>query len=240
MKLQKLMAGAGVASRRASEKLIAAGRVKVNGRVVTAPGTRVVPGQDRVEVDGRPLRGQETKVYYIFNKPAGCVTTMRDPAGRKTVADLLPDLPARVFTAGRLDYASRGLLLLTNDGELANKLIHPAEAVSKTYLVRVQGRVAAKDLQDLRKGITLADGLTRPCDILVEEDGDRSSLLRITLTEGRNRQIRRMLAAVGNPVIDLKRIAIGPVGLGDLPEGEVRQLTPVEVEKLRRLSEAPR
>ncbi|MCL4079046.1 rRNA pseudouridine synthase [Coriobacteriia bacterium Es71-Z0120] len=236
-RLQKFLSRAGVASRRAAEEMIAAGRVRVNGEVVTAMGVKVVPEVDVVEVDGVVVAPPQTHLYLMLNKPAGYVTTLKDPLGRPIVADLLPDLGRRVFPVGRLDAETTGLLLLTDDGEFAQMLMHPRFHVPKTYLARVEGHPSERSLQKLRDGVVLADGPTRPADVTLLELREGSAIVRITIREGRKRQVRRMFRHVGHPVIDLHRERIGPVALGDLPAGATRALEPHEVAALMSAAE---
>jgi 23S rRNA pseudouridine2605 synthase len=234
MRLAKHLAHAGVASRRAAEALITEGRVVVDGEVVTDPVRDVGEG-DRVEVDGRALAGAEPRVVYAVNKPLGVVSTARDTHGRPTVVELVPvagraDVPPRLYPVGRLDMDSSGLILLTNDGSLANRLTHPRFEVPKTYRVRVGGgRVGDRALRTLREGVELEDGPTAPGRVRrVEPD-----LLELTIHEGRNRQVRRMCAAVGHPVRALERVAFGPLRLGGLAPGAHRRLDEAEVQRLR-------
>lgn len=233
-RLQKVMARAGVASRRHSEALIQAGRVTVNGRVVTELGTKVVPGRDVIEVDGRPLGRPEKKVYVLLNKPKGYVTTLYDPQGRPKVTDLLEgEVAERVYPVGRLDYDTEGLLLLTNDGDLAHGLMHPARMVKKTYIAKVRGVPGPGKIRALREGIELDDGPTAPADVKVlEVRAPNSATIALRIHEGRNRQVRRMFAALGHEVIHLRRTTLGPLKLGDLPVGEWRYLTSQEVADL--------
>lgn len=225
-RLQKVLARAGVASRRAIEELIDGGRVTVNGDVAVL-GRRVDPEQDRVEVDGVRVVLSSRFVYYLLHKPAGVVTTASDPQGRSTVVGLVPAEP-RVFPVGRLDAATEGLLLLTNDGDLAHRLTHPSFGVDKEYLVSVGRPVAAGDLRRLRQGIDLDDGRTAPARVAQPSPG----LLRITIHEGRNRQVRRMCAALGLPVQRLVRVRIGPLSDRRLAPGEWRPLGPGEIQAL--------
>lgn len=232
-RLQKVIARAGVASRREAERLITAGRVRVNGEVVTTLGVRVDPAQDRVEVDGRPIV-PETFVYLMLHKPRGVVTTVRDPQGRKTVLDLITGVPQRVFPVGRLDWDSEGLLLLTNDGELAHRLMHPSYGVVKVYRAELVGAVTEEAVRRLREGVLLEDGMTAPAKVRVIARSARSSWIEIGIHEGRNRQVRRMAQAVGFPVKRLIRVAYGPLKLGKLPPGKFRRLQESEVEALKK------
>jgi 23S rRNA pseudouridine2605 synthase len=229
-RLQKVLAATGWGSRRVCEELIAAGRVTVNGEVATL-GRRVDVDADVVEVDGVPIGVRPGLVYYLLNKPAGVVTTSRDTHGRSTVVELVPSEP-RVFSVGRLDAATEGLLLLTNDGELANRVAHPSHGVEKEYLAEVEGgKVAAGKIRALREGVELDDGRTTPARVSQPETG----VLRITIHEGRNRQIRRMCEAIGHPVRRLVRTRIGPLTDRSLKPGDWRELRP---EERRALAEA--
>lgn len=228
VRLQKVLAQAGVASRRAAENLIARGRVEVNGEVVRAQGVRVDPAADTIRVDGKRIPPQRAHAYVVLNKPRGVVSTMEDPQGRPTVADYLGER-GRLFHVGRLDADTEGLLLLTNDGDFAQRMAHPSYEVSKTYLAEVAGQVTPAVLKRLRAGVTLEDGPVQADQAtLVQQVADRS-LVRVTLHSGRNRIVRRMFDAVGHPVRKLSRTAIGPVRLGDLKPGAVRDLTREEL-----------
>ncbi|HYJ60120.1 MAG TPA: pseudouridine synthase [Actinomycetota bacterium] len=234
-RLQRALARAGHGSRRSSEALIEAGRVTVDGRVATL-GDKVDPSRSKVEVDGVPLNLDPSVRYYAFHKPAGVVTTMHDERGRPDLRPYLPDGP-RVFPVGRLDRDSEGVLLLTNDGELANRLLHPSYGVEKEYLAEVRGRPAARHLAALTAGVDLDDGPARAVSArVVDTRGDRAQL-RLVLTEGRKREARRMLGAVGLPVTRLLRLRVGPITLGRTPPGEVRQLTSDEVIALTRAAD---
>lgn len=228
VRLQKALAQAGVASRRAAEELIRQGRVTVNGRVVTELGTKVVPGRDTVAVDGRPLRGPEKLVYLALNKPAGYVSTAFDPQGRPTVLDLVP-ADVRLFPVGRLDADSEGLLLLTNDGEFAFRVTHPRHALDKEYRVLVEGRPSPEALNALRRGVLIEGQLTAPAEVALLGYDDGNALLRVVIREGRKRQVRRMLLAVGHRVLRLRRVRIGGIELGELPVGRYRRLTRNEI-----------
>ncbi len=227
-RLQKILAQAGLGSRRACEVLIADGRVRVNGQVATL-GDRADPEVDEVEVDGAVVGVRPGLVHYLLNKPAGVVTTASDPQGRATVVGLVPPEP-RVFPVGRLDADTEGLLLLTNDGDLAHRLTHPSFGVDKEYLVEVEGRPGRGVVRRLRDGVELEDGVTAPAKVSAVGD----HLLRITIHEGRNRQVRRMCAAVGHPVRRLVRVRIGPISDRRLGPGEWRPLRQDEVRALER------
>jgi len=233
-RLQKLLAASGVGSRRACELLIAQGRVRVDGQVVTRLGTCVVPGRHKILVDDQPLRKAEARrLYLLVHKPPGVLSTNRDPAGRLRVIDLV-DTGERLFTVGRLDKSSSGLILVTNDGQLAQQLAHPRFGVPKTYLVTVAGHPSAETLARLRQGIHLAEGRARFHAVSVRHRRKQSTLLEVVLQEGRNREIRRLLARCGHKVLQLKRIALGPLRLGDLPAGSYRVLSRDEVKGLAR------
>jgi 23S rRNA pseudouridine2605 synthase len=231
-RLQKLIAAAGLASRREAEKWIEAGRVTLNGRTA-ALGESADPGRDRIEVDGRPLGSRQKRAVVMLNKPLGYLTTARDPEGRKVVGELVRDIPGRLFPVGRLDMNTEGLLLMTNDGELAALLSHPRHQVSKTYLVRIRGRLTEEERQRLEKGIQLDDGPTAPARIDKVRFSGSHTWFEMTIHEGRNRQVRRMCEAVGHPVSRLKRIRLAFLDLGELRPGQYRMLTPEEVKGLK-------
>lgn len=233
-RLQKVLSRAGVASRRAAEALIAAGRVTVNGTVVTRLGTQVDPERDAIKVDGTRVRGLDhAPQYLMLHKPRGVVTTLSDPEGRPTVRDYLRGVRGRVFPVGRLDYASEGLLLLTSDGALARDLMHPSRGVPKTYAAKVRGTPTSEALRRLATGFVLEGRRTLPAKARLVEAG-RSAWVEVTVVEGRKHQVRDMLAAVGHPVQRLRRIRYGGVDLGDLPPGGLRPLTRPEVARLQR------
>jgi 23S rRNA pseudouridine2605 synthase len=238
VRLQKVIAQSGLASRRAAEQLIRQGRVAVNGTTVTELGVRVDPERDEVCVDARRLRLEEPKVYLLFHKPKGCVTTLKDPQGRQTVVDFVGNIDARVYPVGRLDYDAEGLLLLTNDGVLAHKLQHPRYGVSKVYEVKVAGHPGEDTLQQLRSGVKLEEGITGPAGVEVLRLLPRACWLRIVLHQGWNRQIKRMCAVVGHPVVKIKRVAYGPLTLGRLTVGAFRPLTAQEVRALQAAASA--
>ncbi len=227
-RVQKVLARHGFGSRRTCDDLVADGRVEINGRVAV-PGARVQVDTDVVAVDGHPIGVRPGLVHYLLNKPAGVITTADDPQGRRTVLELVPDEP-RVFPVGRLDLDTEGLLVLTNDGDLAHRLSHPSHGVEKEYLVSVEGEVGRGELRRLREGLDLEDGRTAPAGASQMQPG----LLRITIHEGRNRQVRRMLEAVGHPVQRLVRVRIGPLADRDLPPGSWRALTQDEIIALER------
>jgi 23S rRNA pseudouridine2605 synthase len=233
MRLAKYIAHSGAASRRAAEDLVRAGRVTIAGEVVHDPARDVAAAAD-VRLDGRPLTGAEPRVVYALNKPAGVLSTARDTHGRRTVVDLIPGAGVRLYPVGRLDADTTGLILLTNDGELANALMHPRYEVPRTYRARVAGApVAVAALQALRNGVELEDGRSAPARVrLLEPD-----LIELQLHEGRKRQVKRMCEAVGHPVRTLERVAFGPLLLGSLGPGEHRRLTRSDVERLRAASE---
>jgi 23S rRNA pseudouridine2605 synthase len=230
-RLQKVLAAAGVASRRECEQLIIEGRVEVDRQVVTELGTRVDPQRHEIRVDGEVLRRPKL-TYLAVNKPEGVVTTARDPAGRPRVIDLLPPNTPRVFPVGRLDIASEGLILVTNDGELANGLTHPRHGVEKIYLVQVAGQLQPETIGKLQRGIHLAEGFAHAKHVRIKSRRKNSTMLEMVLDEGRNREVRRLLARVGHKVQKLRRIAVGPLRLGELPVGAVRPLTPKEIHSL--------
>ncbi|WP_458010496.1 pseudouridine synthase [Candidatus Solincola sp.] len=233
VRLQKFLAEAGLGSRRRCEKLIEDGRVAVNGQPARL-GDRVDPARDRVTVDGIPVRAGGEKKYFLLNKPPGYITTVRDTRGRPTVMDLLRE-EGRLFPVGRLDKDTRGLLLITNDGYLAHRLLHPSRGVEKTYLVEAEGYLTPQGLSRLRKGVRLEEGTTAPAKVRVLAKKGNRCLLEFTVHEGRKRQIRRMCAAVGLEVRDLVRTRFGPLNLRGVKEGEYRPLTPEEVRKLMEL-----
>jgi pseudouridine synthase len=234
-RLHKLMARAGVGSRRACEELIKEGRVQVNGKAITELGTKVDPIKDTVSLDGRVLKlTPEAKEYLLLHKPKGYVTTVNDPWGRPTIMDLLGPIEPRLYPAGRLDFDSEGLVLLTNDGDLVHRLTHPSFGVEKVYLVEVVGRPTLDALQGLARGVVLDDGPTAPAKVRMVQELPGSTCLEFTLREGRKRQIRRMCDKVGHSVLKLCRMRLGPVQLGSLPPGKWRKLKAREVQALKR------
>ncbi len=238
MRLQKYLANAGVASRRRAEAHIVAGHVRVNGRVIKELGTSVAPG-DRVEFAGTLVVLAETKRYLVLNKPAKVMTTMRDPEGRKTVATIVPREPGhRILPVGRLDYDTSGLLLMTDDGELANVLTHPRFGVDKTYRALIAGRLAGDDMKRFIAGINLEDGKSAPAKVRVIRTHPAATEIDITIHEGRNRQVRRMFEATDHPVLALERLRFGPLSLGDMRQGQWREVTEKEMAALEALKRA--
>ena len=236
-RLQKIIAKAGVASRREAEEMITSGRVKINGKVVNTLGTKASLAKDKITVDGNRLES-EKKVYILLNKPKGVVTTLKDPEGRKTISELVPDIKERIFPVGRLDYNTEGLLLMTNDGDLAQLLTHPSHEIKKTYLVKVKGVPSEEKLDILRKGVKLEDGVTGSAVVhLLEVDREKEvSTLEIAIWQGKNRQVRRMFEAIGYVVRNLKRVQFAFLDLSDVKRGQYRKLLPSEVERLKKLA----
>lgn len=234
-RLQKLIARFGVCSRRAAEELIQQGRVSVNGKTVTTLGVKVRAGKDIIAVDGRLLAQKPEPIYLLLNKPSGYICSASDERGRRTVLDLLPEDMQRVFPVGRLDYATTGVLLLTNDGELSNLLLHPKHEIEKTYLAFAEGRITPNALQRLQKGVRLEDGMTAPAKVKLRSFKEGVSTLEITIHEGRNRQVRRMCEAVGNPCRRLRRLDFAGLTADGLAPGAYRKLTEAEIKQLRTL-----
>jgi len=237
-RLQKVLAAAGIASRRECEQIVLEGRVEVDGQVVTRLGTRVDPQNQVIRVDGTALPRTRLQ-YYIINKPQGVVTTSRDPWARTRVIDLAPEKAGRLFAVGRLDMSSEGLVLLTNDGDLANRLAHPRYGIEKTYQVQVAGDVSHDVMEKLRSGVWLAEGRVKPERAHISRRYKQSTILEIVLREGKNREIRRMLAALGHKVQRLRRVAIGPLKLGELPLGQARALEHHELQRLKTAAHRP-
>jgi 23S rRNA pseudouridine2605 synthase len=233
-RLQKVLARAGVASRRASEELILAGRVRVNGRIVKELGTKVDPHKDRVEVDGKRLVA-EKPVYYIVNKPREMVTTLDDPEGRDTIGDLLRGIPERVVPVGRLDYHTSGALLVTNDGDMVDSLLRPRSGVPKVYVVKFQGHLDVDELDALRNGVVLDDGYrTKPAEAFVLRQERNHTWVQLTLTEGKNRQVHRMGEAIAHRVMRLARQSFAGIGIDGLKPGEYRELSRDELRQLKK------
>ena len=234
MRLNKYLADCGVDSRRNCDEIIAQGRVKVNGKTITRLGVDVDPENDSVSMDGRRLRQKRRDVYVMLHKPKGVVCTAKDDKGRKTVLDLV-DVKARLFPVGRLDYDTEGLLLLTTDGQLAQTLTHPSHHIPKTYVARIFGELSEEEEKSLEKGVLLDGALTQPASVKVVEKDDRTSRIEITIFEGRNRQVRRMLESVGKDVEFVKRVSVGELRLGGLSRGKYRFLTEKEINYLKSL-----
>ena len=234
MRINKFLADKGIASRRHADEIISAGRVTINGHVATL-GANVEEG-DEVALDGIILEATEKKMeYYLMNKPKGVVCTVSDDRGRKTVIDLLPEGVGRVFPVGRLDYETEGLLILTNDGDLAYRLTHPMTEIPKTYMAKIEGTLTEKDLNPIRSGVELDGVMTKKCKAHIVETDKAYTKVHITITEGRNRQVRRMFEAIGRSVAFLKRVSIGRLKLTGLDRGEVRPLTEQEIAYLKGL-----
>jgi 23S rRNA pseudouridine2605 synthase len=232
-RIQKIIARMGLASRRGAELLIAEGRVTVNGRIAEI-GMKADPSKDHIKVNGKLLTRREPRIYLMFNKPRGVVTSMSDPEGRSTVKDYLNGIRYRVFPVGRLDYDSEGLLLLTNDGDFANALMHPSGEIAKTYVVKVKGMIDEAKIRKLKEGVRLEDGKTLPARVRFVRRSENKSWIEISITEGRKRQVRRMVEAVGHPALKLRRIGIDGVKLSDLKVGEHRPLSEKELSSLRK------
>jgi pseudouridine synthase len=235
-RIQKIIAKAGIASRREAERMVVEGRVSVNGKIVEALGFKADPSRDHIKVDGKRLAPFEPKVILLLNKPRGYLSTVKDPKGRPTIIDLLKNVKWRIYPVGRLDFDAEGLLLLTNDGDLAHLLSHPRFSIPKTYLVKVAGVPEEKKLIRLRRGVMLEDGEARAVSCSLIRQKEKNSWVRVVVTEGRNHLVKRMFSAIGHTVLKLKRIEYGPVQLRDLPFGQFRYLTPEEMEKLRKIS----
>lgn len=233
VRLQKVIAASGLASRRKAEEWIAQGRVTINGKIVRELGTRIDPERDHVKVDGRHLKSVEPYAYLLLNKPKGIVSTLNDPEGRPTIEHLLRGVTLRLFPVGRLDFDTEGLMLLTNHGELAQALLHPRYHVAKVYLAKVKGVLTDEEINQLAQGVQLEDGMTAPAIVKKVRKAAENSWLEVTIYEGRKHQIKRMFEVVGHPVLKLKRIKFGPLALGDLLPGEFRYLTDREANTLR-------
>ena len=234
MRLEKYLARSGIASRRTAQKQIIMGRVTVNDERVLIPGTHIERDRDLVKVDGQLVEGTPEQIYLMLNKPSGYVTTIRDERHRPTVMEFVRDIPERIYPVGRLDRDTEGLLLMTNDGEFANRLTHPRHEVKKTYVAWVCGKPSQKAIHQLRKGVRIEGGFTSQAKIALISHRKDCTRFRITIHEGKKRQIRRMFQAVGHKVTFLKRIAIGALVLGDLPVGQYRMLSATEIDSLRK------
>ena len=234
-RIQKIMAQGGIASRREAERLILDGRVTLNGKVVVELGTKADTDNDYIKVNGKLITRPEPKTYVMLFKPRGYVTTSKDPEGRPTVMELLEKVKVRVFPVGRLDYDTEGLILCTNDGDLAHRLQHPSHEIPKTYLVKVDGVPTQEGVLKLRNGVKLRDGMTAPARVKIIKKAEANSWLEIIIHEGRNRQIKRMFEAIGHSVIKLKREGLAFLTLGDLKPSEFRHLTSEEIKKLKEI-----
>ena len=235
MRLQKYLALCGVASRRSAQKMIAEGRISVNNSVITEMGVQVDEFSDIVKMDGVRVTIQDEKHYIAYYKPVGEVTTVSDPEGRATVMDKFRAYPVRLYPVGRLDYDSEGLILLTNDGDMMNHVLHPSREVSKVYLTNVSNQITEEEIRLLRRGVRIDGKLTSPASVRLVRREAFDSVLLISIHEGRNRQVRKMVEAVGHQVVSLKRVQFGPVMLGDLPCGQWRRLTDSEIRKLKEI-----
>ena len=237
MRINKFLASCGLGSRRNVEQLVLDGRVKVNNKQITTLATEIDEKNDKVSLDGKKVASIAKHLYLAMHKPKGCITTMSDEKGRKTVLDYVPAKykEKRIFPVGRLDFETEGLLLLTTDGETANRILHPRHELSKTYHVRIGGEVAESDLEKLRKGVEIDGVKTKPCKVRrLDEIIENETRIEVVIAEGRNRQVRRMFEAVGKVIAFLKRTAIGDIKLGGMARGEVRELKPKEIEFLKR------
>ncbi len=234
-RIQKILAKAGIASRREAERMVIDGRVSVNGKIVETLGVKADPSKDHIKVDGKRIRDFEPKVILLLNKPRGFLSTVKDPRGRPTIMDLLRNVKWRVYPIGRLDFDAEGLLLLTNDGDLSHLLSHPRFSIPKSYLVKVAGVPEEKKLMRLQRGVRLDDGEAKATSCSLIRQKEKNSWVRIVVTEGRNHLVKRMFSAIGHTVLKLKRTEYGPIQLGDLPFGQFRYLQPSEMEKLKRL-----
>ena len=234
MRLNRYIAEAGITSRRKADELTLNGNVKINGVVLKEPGY-IVQNGDVVEVNGTTIKPAAAKVYIMVNKPKGYITSLKDDMDRPVVTELITDIEERLFPIGRLDYNTSGMLLMTNDGELANKLMHPKHKVVKTYRARVSGVISRERIAQLRKGVDIGGFVTSKAEVEVIKQSDRSAIVEIKIHEGKNRQVRKMFAAVGNKVLDLERTAIGDLYIGHLREGHYRKLTKSEIEHLKQM-----
>ena len=235
VRLHKILAEAGVSSRRGGEALILAGKVSVNGKIIRELGFKADPRLDRIRVEGKPLTRPSPKVYYLLYKPRGVITSLHDPEGRPTIKAFIPRIKVKVFPVGRLDYDAEGLLLLTNDGELAMKLAHPRYRVPRTYLVKVRGVLTTEEIAMVEQGVMLDDGMSPPIKVTPIRRLQKNSVVKVTLHEGRNRVIKRIFEAIRHPVLRLKRIGFASLTLEGLRPGDYRPLTPEEIERLRGL-----
>ena len=234
MRLEKFLSESGIASRRDAKQYITAGRVSVNSERVLIPGTHIAPQQDEITFDGKPIRGKPKQIYLMLNKPAGYVTTVRDERGRPTVMALVPDISERIYPVGRLDLDTEGLLLMTNDGDFAHRILHPSHEIQKTYIAWVEGQPNRREIQRMREGIEIEEGVVTSAKVDQTERREGQTQFKVVIHEGKKRQIRRMFHAIGHDVLHLKRIGIGSLSLGRLSIGKYRLLTPPEIESFDR------
>ena len=234
MRLEKFLSESGIASRRDAKQYITAGRVTVNGGRVLVPGTHIAPQQDEITFDGKPIRGKPKQIYLMLNKPAGYVTTVRDERGRPTVMVLVPDISERIYPVGRLDLDTEGLLLMTNDGDFAHRILHPSHEIQKTYIAWVEGQPNRREIQRMREGIEIEEGVVTSAKVDQTERREGQTQFKVVIHEGKKRQIRRMFHAIGHDVLHLKRIGVGSLSLGRLSIGKYRLLTPPEIESFDR------
>ena len=232
IRLQKYIAQCGIASRRKAEEYISGGRIALDGRIVREMGIRVVPGENLITLDGQPIEVKEQLVYYLLNKPKGYITTLADPQGRPTVTSLITTSKARLFPVGRLDLDTEGALILTNDGQLAQKIQHPSHETNKTYEALVRGWPHEEKIRQLARGILLEGKMTSPATVFIKTKIGAHCLMQITIHEGRKRQVKKMFAFIGHPVLQLKRTAYGKLNLGRIAPGDYRQLNPSELNKI--------
>ena len=232
MRLEKFLSESGITSRRDAKKYIAAGRVTVNGERVLIPGTHITPQQDEITFDGEPIHGKPQQLYLMLNKPAGYVTTVRDERGRPTVMALVSDISERIYPVGRLDLDTEGLLLMTNDGDFAHRILHPSHEIQKTYVASVEGHPNRREIQRLQEGIEIEDGIITSAKVNQIGKKEGQTQFKVVIHEGKKRQIRRMFHAISHDVLHLKRVGIGSLSLGRLSTGKYRPLTPTEIESL--------
>lgn len=233
-RLQKILAKAGICSRRAAEELISSGQVTIDGKVVTEMGIKIDPKRHQIIAKGQPIRFSEKKVYILLNKPEGYVTTLHDPQGRPIVTSLVTKVPERIFPVGRLDFESKGALILTNDGDLAQRVQHPRFEVNKTYIARITGKPSSAKLEQLEKGIDVDGHITAPATLKLRKSGPKESVVEITIHEGRKRQVRKMFTAIGHHVTELTRISYGNLKLGSLKPGKFRFLNKSDISSIFR------
>lgn len=233
IRLQKFLAEAGVASRRKSEELISQGRVEVNGQVVTTPGTKI-SGFERICVDGREIRHEQKKIYILLNKPVGYISSAKDQFSRKTVLDLIGTVKERIYPVGRLDYDTSGLIILSNDGDFANKMMHPRHQMQKVYRAEIIGELSDEDIKRIENGMQIDDYKTAPAKIHIVSTAAERSIIEVTIHEGKNRQVRKMFETLEHPILHLKRVAIGSIGIGGLEEGKWRYLSKNEIQGLKK------